>query len=219
MSVRAAELGAAPHLAMRELLPWFVMGSLDEAEHALVAAHVAQCAACQEEVAWHETVKEAHAAVFPEPDAGLGFAALRGRLSVPPAPSRWVMAARGLRARWRIEPGWARFALGIQGALNVALIATLALGAGHPAGYRALGRTAAAGSDLARLVVQFSPDTNEAELRRILRLSNTRLVDGPTAADAYVLGVDPKSEGQALQTLRAQKAVILVEALAARNSQ
>jgi outer membrane lipopolysaccharide assembly protein LptE/RlpB len=69
------------------------------------------------------------------------------------------------------------------------------------------------------LVVVFDPNTPEIELRRVLREAGARVVDGPTASNAYVLHVPSNRQAQALQTLRAERAVALAEELAPRSAQ
>jgi hypothetical protein len=82
----------------------------------------------------------------------------------------------------------------------------------EPASYHALGARKAVQDNI---VVGFDPSTPERELRRILQGSGARLVDGPTASDAYVLAVAPDDAGQALRRLRAEPAVTLAEPLSA----
>jgi anti-sigma factor RsiW len=48
---------ASVHRQVDRLLPWYVNGTLDETELALVTAHVAQCARCQADVVWQERLR------------------------------------------------------------------------------------------------------------------------------------------------------------------
>jgi anti-sigma factor RsiW len=203
---------------MQELLPWYVMGSLDDIEAALVRAHVVQCAACQEEVRWQETVKQAHAGVATESESASGFAALCETIALERKPQGWRNAARALGSAWRVERRWTGYALVILAVINIALVAALTFGAAQTAEYHALGRPPSDARQKARLVVQFRPDTSEAQLRQIFRMSQTRLVGGPTVTDGYLLGVDSQYEAQALEILRKQKEVLLVESLGPRSS-
>jgi hypothetical protein len=61
------------------------------------------------------------------------------------------------------------------------------------------------------VVVVFQPTATEAQMRAALAASGARLVDGPTAADAYVLNVPPDRRERALATLRASKPVVAAE--------
>ena len=51
MNARILRLGGDEHQAAQVLLPWFVNGTLDAAEAAQIGEHVAQCSACQADVA------------------------------------------------------------------------------------------------------------------------------------------------------------------------
>jgi hypothetical protein len=117
------------------------------------------------------------------------------------------------------DPRWLRAAAAVQlgvifvlGLVNVWPGAQRAGEAGSGVHrYGGLGaRAAAPGS----LVVSFDPATPERELRRILQASGARIVDGPTAAGAYVLDVAAGDAGPTLSSLRAEPAVVLAEPLA-----
>ena len=79
----------------------------------------------------------------------------------------------------------------------------------HSERYHALGaETAARG---ANVVVVFKPDTTETDLRSILRSAGARLVDGPTAADGYMLHVLADRRPETLRMLRRDRSVLLAE--------
>jgi hypothetical protein len=59
----------------------------------------------------------------------------------------------------------------------------------------------------------FRPDTTEHDLRQLLLRNEARLVDGPTVSDAYVLRVAPDRRSAALSRLRADRNVVLAEAI------
>jgi hypothetical protein len=61
------------------------------------------------------------------------------------------------------------------------------------------------------LVVIFHPDVLEKSMRETLNASDARIVDGPTAADAYVLHVPPSQRLSALAKLRASSAVVMAQ--------
>jgi hypothetical protein len=63
------------------------------------------------------------------------------------------------------------------------------------------------------VIVVFRPDVRESEMRRLLKGSEARLVDGPTAANAYVLRVPQAERAAALSQLRNDAAVVLAEPL------
>jgi hypothetical protein len=61
--------------------------------------------------------------------------------------------------------------------------------------------------------VRFKPDATEAQIRQGLKDSGARLVDGPTATDAYVVRLPREHYAAALDKLRKQPGVVLVVAL------
>ena len=125
------------------------------------------------------------------------------------------LAARRIGQQWRASAPWLRWAAAAQ-------FAALVIGGGAllwphaqapqaaPVGqYHTLGSApdAAAGN----VVVVFRPDITERELRQALRDNHARLVDGPTAADAYILHVTPKDRDVILKALRQRPAIVLAE--------
>jgi hypothetical protein len=67
-------------------------------------------------------------------------------------------------------------------------------------------------------LVRFRPDATEADIRRALQRSGARLVDGPTATDAYLVRLPPERYAESLALLRGQPAVQLAEALEAAGT-
>ena len=217
MSTRVVNLDST-HLAVRDLLPWFVAGTLDEAESRLVNGHLQTCAACRGELEWERQLREANNVGLPGRDIDRAFAALRARL---PAHARATPSWRARLQAWRenvLPRPWLGWALAAQTAaisiLVVVLASTRVQTADEAHTYRALSRPAA--EEPARLVVAFAPHTEVAELRRVLLASGARIVDGPTAADAYILAVAPEKLEASMQQLRAEKSVLLVQSLEAK---
>jgi anti-sigma factor RsiW len=181
---------------VQELLPWYVTGRLDAVEQARVRTHVEACADCQAEVRTEERL-EAEVARLPL-DVERGWADMRGRLAADAAPARWLRVP----ASWL---GW-----GVAAAL-AATIGVISLPRPEPAAYHALGSPPAAATG--NVVVVFLPETTERRMREVLKASEARLVDGPTAANGYVLHVAPAQRTAALAMLRADKAVVVAEPL------
>lgn len=195
------------HEETRTLLPWYLNGQLDADEHARVEAHLRDCSDCQAEARLERQLSEA---VTELPiDADQGWNALRRRI----AGER-----RGPLARLRQTLGRPR-AFGWAIAAQFVLMAGLAVFLVAPHGrtspptvaaeYHALGsaRPAPAGD----VIVIFQADARTHDLTRVLRDTGARLVDGPTAADAYVLQVDPAQRAKALGRLRADATVAMAE--------
>ena len=124
----------------------------------------------------------------------------RWRVFAPPFPR----ARSGRSGRWRPTPA----------CRSPWRTATLWQGA-QPARYRAL----SAGDEATpgQVVVIFAPDTTERELRAIIRASNGRLIDGPTAADAYVLRCRPRACRQRSLHCAAHPQVLLAEPIDAEG--
>ena len=203
MNARIVRLGGDEHQAAQVLLPWFVNGTLDAAEAAQVGEHVAQCSACQADVAaqtqWRAV---AGADSTPRGDVERGWAALRPHLDAPAAaPGR-----RAALAWWR-QP--LPLAVAVQAAVILVLASALVALLPPAEPYRALG--SATGVDANAMVVFRAASTN-AETTAALRAAGARIVGGPTAADAYLLRL-PEPAAEALERLRAQAAVARAEPL------
>ncbi len=219
MSAKVVNLGSPTHQSVAELLPWFVMATLDTDECTLVESHLADCAACRRELEWHRQLRTAQAAPVAARDVDRAFAALRARI---PAPAPRMRAWEVLRIWWQAQSATMRWAFALQPLLIVGLAVALVAGRGAPVAapslpqiYHALARPAVETSG--RLVVVFAPQATQAQMRRALLASGTRIVDGPTAADAYILAVAPERAAQAAQQLRAESSVLLIQSLDAES--
>lgn len=189
------------HHELRELLPWYVTGQLDEADAARVEAHLEDCAECQAEIRFEERLESEVARLPLEVEAG--WARMRRRVEGDRSEHR---LAHGLRTRapWL---GWGVAAVLMLG-LGVMLAPSLRPAPAADA-YHALG--AAPAAEPGNVVVIFRPDTTEKALREALKASGARLVDGPTPADAYVLHVPATQREAALANLRARPEIVLAQ--------
>jgi anti-sigma factor RsiW len=187
-----------PHRQTQQLLPWYVTGTLDRDETALVAQHLSECAECREDL-------EAEAALARElkalpGDADAGWAALKAGIEadqprgVPPATRRRAPM------RWNLA--------GATGLAIAASVATFLL-MRPPLLYRTL--AAPAGAAAGNLVVIFKPESPEAALRTVLVRNGARIVDGPTAAGAYVLHVADDQRAAVLARLKSDRNISLAE--------
>jgi hypothetical protein len=239
MNSNIVHLEPDPHVAVQMLLPWYLTGRLEQAERAEVEAHLATCAQCRAELDGERLWREMQPLQTAHVDVEEGWARMRERLSGdseapetgapahgraapaphPQAPPRgWRGGQRGAGiARPAGTPGLALAgtrAWALPGALSVALLAAIAwtLRPAPPVvgDYHAL---AAQPADVATAVVRFRPDATEAQIRASLTVSGARLVDGPTVTDSYVVRLPRDHYEAALETLRRQHAVALVEAL------
>jgi anti-sigma factor RsiW len=204
-----------PQRAIQELLPWYVTGTLVPEEAAMVEAHLATCEACRAEL---ETDRALGAmAASASLDVERGWAALKTRVEGD-ASRRRISLRRRVAALSHRRPtsakpsarrsgGWAVAA----NAASLMLIAGFAWIWAHPqhAQYHVLSAPQVASPG--NVVVIFKPTTSEQDMREMLRGAKARLVDGPTASDAYVLHVADVERAASLTKLRANGRVILAE--------
>lgn len=199
-------LRGSPHEQAQQLLPWYVNGTLETDEAAMVEAHLAECAECRADLA-AEQVLAREVAALPL-DVEHAWSMLSDRIDAAGPPRRLVEPVPFLRRKVAI--GWA---LGgpLAAAAAVAFAVVVVPGAPSPAGetYRALGSapTAAPGNAL----VMFKPDARDSDLRAALIKAGARIVDGPTASGAYVVRIAPAGRAQALDGLRATPQIVLAE--------
>src|SRR5260370_1400039 len=115
MSGQILHLEPDPHAAVQRLLPWYLTGRLETAEHDAVEAHLAQCPECRAELQTERQWQLLQPGDGPTPDVEDGWARMRARLegeaARPPAravvprprrrgwtPSAWQAPARAWAA-------------------------------------------------------------------------------------------------------------------------
>jgi hypothetical protein len=228
MTGRIIPLRGEPHERIQALLPWFVTDRLDAAERGEVEAHLSGCADCRAEERLERRLS-AEVAAMPM-DVEQSWARLRARLDRP-TPHRGRGSGGGLAAAWRGlgrrvrggpawmaqpahgGPPWMGWAMAGQAALMVGLLVMLWPHAGSAPGIAATYHTLGAASParVGNVVVMFRPDTPERDLRAALVADEARLVDGPTAAGAYVVSVPQARRASALTALRRRAGVVMAE--------
>ncbi|WP_049621729.1 zf-HC2 domain-containing protein [Frateuria defendens] len=210
MNGRIVRFGGSPHAQVDRLLPWWVNGTLGEEERLQVERHLAECAPCRREAAWLHALQQGYAA---EEETAADLAPSMRRLR------RRLEAERGSGARpFLAAPRWlgggTRWLAWLAAAQAVAI---LALGAvlyrqDRPPSptYHTL---AAPHGSHALLVVVFDPRLDEAQMRRLLRTCDARIVDGPTETGAYLLSVPDGEAESARRMLHEAAGVVMVERL------
>ena len=194
------------HRAIQALLPWYLTRRLDSEDLARVEAHLAGCPGCREELELEQRLQAAQP-LSPEGDAERGLVRMRELIRAT-TPRERPVRAPALR--------WMLWGLGAQFAVIAVLAMLLVLPRTGDDAYRTLGTPAAAVAGNA--VVMFKPDASEQQIRAALRSSGARLVDGPTASNAYLLSVPSVGHAAAIARLRAQPGVSLAESLDARSA-
>ncbi|HEX7760817.1 MAG TPA: zf-HC2 domain-containing protein [Caulobacteraceae bacterium] len=212
MTGKIIRLHQDQHREVQLMLPWFVTGRLSADEQAQVEAHLNTCAECRSDL----ELEHGLAMEVANLSSGVeqGWASMVRRLEG--APRRRGLALRSWRrtlglkgARFlRIEAPWLGWLVAAQVGLFL-LVTTLSPPAQSPARYHTL--AAAPAHAAGNIVVIFHPATTEGAMRQMLKVSSARLVDGPTAAGAYVLQVPDVERAAALARLKARREVLLAE--------
>ena len=200
---------AAQHAALQEMLPWYANGSLLEADAQRLQAHLRECAACREDLAWQRRLLETEGPLPTGIDAEGALARLLPRLEMPIAAARQGAIAMRLRRWLQAQGRWQFAAMAAQLVLITALTVQLLQRETVPA-YHVLGRGQASTPDL---LIMFRPEARLQDVQRLLQGGGARIVGGPTVAGAYLVEVEAARRDRLLAVLRADPAVELAEAL------
>lgn len=210
MTGRVLPFDPGAHAAIDARLPFYVNGTLSGEELALIEKHVRSCERCQREVGWLRelfsvlcdiTLAQASEPARPQPLA---------TPKRPPSPRR---------ARMQISEGWRETRLWMRGLLAAQLAAIAVLGTllamdgSRDANYSTLGALDPSAHTPGAIAVIFDPRTPESEIRRAVRNAGARIVDGPTATNAYVLEVPADESSRAARALRGDRAVRFAQPL------
>jgi anti-sigma factor RsiW len=214
---RIVDLLSTPHLATEALLPWLLNDTLTSAERSQVEAHLRSCAQCRDELAQQKQLQSHYSgAATPDPalDIDAAFVRLLPRLDDQP-----VRSPR--RPLWPRQPvRWWQLGLAVQIGVILALGSALLLQLKpatqneDAAAYRGLAATAQRATGDALVV--FDPNASEAQMRATLQHVGARIVDGPTAAGAFVVRFDGNPTPATLAALRSDPAIVRVESLSAQ---
>jgi anti-sigma factor RsiW len=226
MSGQILRLEPDPHVAVQRLLPWYLTGRLETAEHDVVETHLAQCPECRAELETERQWQLLHPGHGAQVDVEEGWARMRARLAGElPAASTPTPRPRPVLPRRRgwLPPGWraapqrsappsarlwaapALLSLALVGAIGFTLRPAMPVGDFH-----GLSAPAEAGATAA---VRFKPDATAEQISRSLKDSGARVVDGPIEGDAYVVRLPREHYAAALDKLRKEPGVALVAAL------
>lgn len=203
------KLHGDPHEQTQTLLPWYVNGTLDAAEAAMVEAHLVECAECTGELEFERAMGRRIGGL--SMDVEQGWAAMRQRLETAAEEKAVPTAARVVPfLRRRVTLGWA-----IVGQAAAAALVLVAVGSlrqePEVAQYHALGAPGA--ERVGNMVVLFSPETSERDIRALLDGAQARVVEGPLTTGAWILRVDDTRRDAAMALLRASPRIALAESL------
>ncbi|MEO5494611.1 MAG: zf-HC2 domain-containing protein [Sphingomonas sp.] len=199
------------HEQTLKLLPWYMNDTLDDAEAAMVEAHLAECPVCQREAESEHGLKKGVTSLGVDVDQG--WAAIARKLDATDGPP----IRRASVWRQRIGLGWAT---GGALAASVATIAIVSLPATKTADpYHTLGTATAPGNVEANAIVLFAPDMSAQDMRGALIATGARITDGPLASGGYMLRIEPGLRAKGLARLRTRRGVVMAEPLDAPTPQ
>jgi anti-sigma factor RsiW len=205
---------ASTHTVVDALLPFYVNATLRSEELAFVEPHIQSCEKCQREVAWLHELFDA-CATFPmwqgnprsasDPVEGAEDHANRG--------DGWRRTVTG----WQAIPSWTRWLIAAQFSAIILLGTVFATSERDEPSFRTLGAAGPSAQIPDAVAVMFDPAITAPQIRQIILGAGARIVDGPTPADVFVLELPAGRTEQALQALRAERAVRLAEPLGPRT--
>ena len=212
MRGRILRFGKTTHQTVEAVLPWFVNGTLEDPEKGLVEHHLQDCVRCQREVEWLRMVNVSYA----EGDENLACEQAWGELKarLGPGSSPWERLRVKLN-NWkmpRVIQTWAPWVAALELAL-ILVVGGAFLNPDSSGRYHTLAAGSEAATTKARLVVMFESNSTVDEANRILHEADARVIDGPTATDAYVLSISNDRFDSVVNQLHREPAVKLVESL------
>jgi len=208
MTGQIVKFDAAVHHESESLLPWFVNGTLAGEELAMVEQHIHECVRCQREVDRLCTLQAAYRESEMESDIAQSLRKIQSRIGIA-HPSWW----NKLHQFWIQTHTGARWAIVMQ-TISIVILGCLIFIRPEPnLSYRVLSAAPIAQQPPANLVIVFNPQIAEADLRRIVQGVGARIVDGPMQTNAYLLALPADQQTAALQKLRSEQSVTLVEPL------
>ena len=189
------------HETVHALLPWYVNGTLEDAERKLVETHLHACLTCSLELKRERQLGESvRAAPTIDISPEAGFARLSHRLDAagrrgnrPPNNHFWN--------DWLRLPTVSRVALATFAVTAVAVLVwgTLPRPATVEPGYVTLSGTPSAAN---HLDVIFADQVTETEMRALLAEINGSIVGGPTEIGRYTVRLgDPALDDEGLRAL------------------
>lgn len=176
----------------RDILPWLVNGSLDEAEHKTVQAAVETSPELQRERDFLAALRDSVKQQQPQAPLELGWQRLRRELRQELRRER----RRGVSKNWRLAAVAASLVLIVQSVV-------VWLPDDNGVRYQPLSSSAPQHS----LQVRFTDSATQASIQRLLRQQHLRIIDGPSAAGFYRL-VGEGDPAKILATLQQQPGLV-----------
>lgn len=208
-----------PHLEkFDEWLPWYVNGTLNAKDRAVMDAHLAATPAAREELRFYErmaTTMKRRADSIPE---DIGLAKTLARIQAAPRDAASTSSPKTSAAdneSWfsrLLGGGWMKPALGFAMAVILGQSVLLVQQREEAIVYRSKAAVPAAAStgakaEAAFLRVVFKANATEGELRLLLASTQAWVAGGPGQAGEYYLRFAPDNVQSALEALKASGVV------------
>lgn len=206
----------AMHAIVQDLLPWYVVNTLQPDEKQLVQKHLQTCTACKDDLQWQLELKAKEPATSSAPDPDRALARLLPRLQkqekqVQPENNSLMARLRAVLSPSN-DTSAMRWVMATQMAIIVGLVVHMALPAQDNNSYHVMGSGERSSGNI---VVVFKPETTVKDIQRIMSLNDARIIDGPTVTNAYLLNVPDDRLTQSVDELRSEAVIELVESLQA----
>ena len=200
----------ASHHDIAVLLPWYVNGTLNEAEMATVQRHIATCAECREAVrrevngvCWTPTAGDDHRLAVLNARRDQAFEALQTRIGGAVSDTDGSISGTARPRSRRIAVRW----LPALAAVLVAALAGPMLWTGRVAEPTMFDlRTTRISAESPVLQIVFRDGTSAEDIELVIRTSGTVLA-GPTPHGIYRIALSTEDPQGLLQRLRAHPAV------------
>jgi anti-sigma factor RsiW len=194
------------HLAAADLLPWYVNGTLQPAEAALVERHLGSCLACKQDI---EGLKALQAWYNEERARCESLRSVTERAPTPPE-RQLLGTALQHSTGWRARLQWWQVLLFAQSAL-IALLIVAFIVKQEPHYYHTLSSARSPVEQGAAIVVVFDAKVEEGRIRALLQSLHAHIIDGPTQEGAYSLRVAEGDAARVIAQLRQRAWVRLAE--------
>jgi hypothetical protein len=229
------------HLRVAELLPWYINQSLSSDEESLVATHLNHCQLCQQALANELVMVDAFEPRIPISSVDSALEKMMTRIESSTSANSAVASnhkaanlfqrhfgqrfssvisyANSLRKKCLRPISIPMVWFVLPQAITVGFIAwSITDVTNHNASYRALSSSTIVDGQKStplssNLVIVFKPTATHVDITSALQRYDARIVDGPTVTHAYLLHVPNEHLEQALNALRKDNNVELVDRL------
>jgi hypothetical protein len=186
-----------------ELLPWYINGTLDEADRAWMERHLADHADAREELEWFRSLQTHMRQDTPAVPQTIGLARtmhlIRG--------DRPTVAERltGFFASLGMRPGLALAGVALMALQGGVIHQLMQAGSADTVDLRAIGTPRADAGPLLKL--NFAPGTREVDIRLLLVGVQGNVISGPGQQGEYFIRVPAGTEAASVEALKANKFV------------